>query len=135
MAARIVVFAITTGLLVAASMASAGDLYQWKDAKGVSHFSDAPPPQGTYHSRTMHDGGGVAVAPAANQPLAKVSASANCTTAQANLDHLRTAGPVGLDADGDGKPDTTMTDEQRAQQLILAQHNITLYCKPLAPTT
>lgn len=135
MAARIAVLAITAVLVLAASMASAADLYQWKDANGVSHYSDAPPPKGTYHSRAMHDSGGIAVAPAVGNTVARNPGSTNCATAQSNLDRLKSADPVGLDADGDGKPDATMSDAQRAQQLILAQHNITLYCKPVLPNT
>ena len=31
-------------LIVLALPALAGEVYQWKDAKGVTHYSDAPPP-------------------------------------------------------------------------------------------
>ena len=45
------------GNLVAATPAAttaamAGDLYQWKDANGVTHYSQTPPASGSYKERT-----------------------------------------------------------------------------------
>src|SRR3546814_9453321 len=39
-------------LLLASSAACAQDLYQWKDANGVTHYSQTPPASGSYTERT-----------------------------------------------------------------------------------
>jgi hypothetical protein len=118
-----------TLLLCAGSLAGATDLYQWKDAKGVTHYADAPPPKGTFKSRDISD---QAIAPpeaAAQKPVV----NANCATAQANLAHLKTAGPVGLDANGDGKPDAVMGDKERTRMTAKATHDVAVFCKQPAP--
>ena len=44
--------------------ATGGELYQWKDANGVTHYSDAPPPgQTSYENRSIRNSGGTADAP------------------------------------------------------------------------
>jgi hypothetical protein len=117
------------------SAAHAVGVYQWKDSRGVTHYADAPPPSGAFHARDLH-------APAATSDPAPASAAAvaakptaadNCAVARANLARLQAGGTVGLDADGDGKPDTVMGDSERADQATLAQRNIATFCGPSAP--
>ena len=92
-----------TVALLACGVASAGDVYQWKDAKGVTHYSDAPPPKGQYQARDIHHRDGAATATtAADKPT--TAASANCTLARTNLERLQAGGDIGQDADGDGPP-------------------------------
>ena len=49
---RIATFACL--LLAGTALAQSGGVYQWKDAQGVTHYSDAPPPQGQYQARDIH---------------------------------------------------------------------------------
>jgi hypothetical protein len=126
------VVAILAVLAGSASTAAAGDLYQWKDGKGVTHYSDAPPPKGQFHSRAVHVRDGVAPAPAGEPAKALTTADANCTLAQANLKRLQAGGNIGPDANGDGKPDSTFTAQQLVEQTQLAQKNIQSYCTPKA---
>ncbi|MDQ3617690.1 MAG: DUF4124 domain-containing protein [Pseudomonadota bacterium] len=106
---------------------SAGEIYQWKDARGVTHYSDSPPPNQAYKNRTITHSG-------ASQAAATVSASAQpgenaqCTSARTRLGQLQKNAPVGLDADGDGKPDSIFTTEQRAAQTASAQAAVKVHC-------
>ena len=44
-------------ILLPAVPAFAGTVYQWKDAKGVTHYSDSPPPaQQGVQNRHLKDG-------------------------------------------------------------------------------
>lgn len=116
-------------LLVALPLA-AGELYQWKDANGVTHYSDAPPPSGTYKNRRIHDGGTAGTAAEASEKAP--AESSQCTTARANLALLEGDGPVGIDSDGDGKPDNEMSADQRGAQKQLAEAAIKVHCSPAA---
>ncbi|MGY0797638.1 DUF4124 domain-containing protein [Lysobacter sp. A286] len=112
-------------LLVALPL-TAGELYQWKDASGVTHYSDAPPPDGEYKNRVISNTGSAAIAsaPADDAP----AENTQCTTARGNLALLGAEGPVGIDSDGDGKPDSEMTVEQRNAQQQLAEAAINVHC-------
>ncbi|WP_213436046.1 MULTISPECIES: DUF4124 domain-containing protein [Lysobacteraceae] len=135
--------------------ASAQAVYSWKDDKGVTHYSDAPPAKGAAKKRELH-----APAPAtapvvaakteakadgkldekaqaeANATAAKAQAeklaairAANCKTAQSNLAMLQqTASPVGVDANGDGKIDSEYSAEQRAAQTQSMQAAVASNC-------
>lgn len=106
--------------LLAALPVVAGKVYQWKDAQGVTHFADGPPPgQQDAQSRSFKD-----AAPAtAAQPQDPA-----CATARTNLERLRGDGPVGLDADGDGQPDSEMDATERTRQIELAQKLLSEHC-------
>ncbi|RDZ27099.1 DUF4124 domain-containing protein [Lysobacter silvisoli] len=109
--------------------ALAGEVYQWKDANGVTHYSDSPPPnQGNAKSRLIVPKTGT---PSVTQ--AKTAESADCTTARTNLKQLQGTTPLGLDADKDGKADAVFTSEQRAAQTKLAEASVAAYCKPAVP--
>ena len=119
----------TAGLVVALALpAMAGELYQWKDANGVTHYSDAPPPGKTdYQNRTIRDSGGTPATTAAAP--AQPAESDACTRARANLALLQGDGPVGTDEDGDGKPDAQLDTAQRADRVELAAAAIKVHCK------
>ena len=112
--------------LATLSVASAGELYQWKDANGVTHYSDAPPPAGAdYQNRTIRDSGTASIKPDDAEAPAE---NTQCTTARANLELLQGEGPVGTDTDKDGKPDAEFSAEQRAAQTQLAEAAIKVHC-------
>jgi hypothetical protein len=78
------VAAVTVALL-ACGVASAGDVYQWKDAKGVTHYSDAPPPKGQYQARDVRHRDDEAAATSTDSgPVT----DKNCALAKTNLDRL-----------------------------------------------
>ncbi len=110
-------------ILAIALPAGAGELYQWKDAKGVTHYADAPPVGQVYKSRILNNAGygGQATAP-------KTAESAQCMTARMNLEHLTGSQPIGFDADGDGKPDAVFDAAQRAEQTRLAGKAVERRC-------
>lgn len=113
--------------LVLATPAFAAKVYQWKDAKGVTHYSDSPPPDQHIKGRNVTDKGGEAPA----QP-AKPVVSANCTNARSNLAVLQGSGPVGVDENKDGKPDRNLNDNERANRTALAEAQIKTYCESAA---
>ncbi|QSX79679.1 DUF4124 domain-containing protein [Agrilutibacter solisilvae] len=107
--------------LLAALPVLAGQVYQWKDAKGVTHYSDSPPPETAYKNRNVDDAPPAAAAAKTEDP--------RCAIARMNLQRLKDAkGPVGLDADGDGKPDKEMTAEETAAQVHLAETTLKNTC-------
>ena len=126
---------LTARLLVGSTLlllvlpALASKVYQWKDAKGVTHYSDSPPPGNPgAKNRQLSDG----PAPPATDAK-KPSEAPNCVTARNNLAQLKSAGPVGLDADGDGKLDKEMTADERKQQVQQTELMLKSYCdKPAA---
>ena len=116
--------------------AVSGELYQWKDANGVTHYSDAPPPAGAdYKNRTISNRGSAAIATEKTEaPAGSSTETSQCTTARGNLALLQGEGPVGTDADGDGKPDAAFTADERAAQAQLAEAAIKVHCNAEAAT-
>ena len=127
---------VLVGTLAVVMPAVSGELYQWKDANGVTHYSDAPPPAGAdYKNRTISDRGSAALATdKAESPAGSSAETGQCTTARGNLALLQGEGPVGADADGDGKPDAAFTADERAAQAQLAEAAIKVHCGA-APAT
>lgn len=116
-------------MLLAAGLcanASATNVYQWKDAKGVLHSSDKPPPGQKYETRRI-DQRGQTVDTA---PAEKAAPNPQCLTAQQNLSLLSSGVEVQQDTDGDGKPDATLSPEDRASQKNLAEAAVKAYCPP-----
>lgn len=113
-------------LLLASLPAVAGEVYQWKDANGVTHYSDAPPPTGEYSNRTIEQRTASADVAAAQAEAPPEDTA--CTDARSNLELLRSDQPIGLDSDGDGEPDSTLTPEQRTAQTTLAEAAIGVHC-------
>ena len=108
--------------LLAALPALAGEVYTWKDAQGVTHYSDSPPPEKNYRKSKFDDG------PA---PPVATTEDPRCTIAKQNLEKLKDPkGPVGLDADGDGKFDKELTAEEIAKQVGYAQNTVKYTCEP-----
>ncbi len=123
---RAAALTVAVALPMIAVPALAGELYQWKDANGVTHYSDSPPPAGAdYENRTIRDSGAASAAP---EVAAAPAENNQCTTARGNLALLQGEGPVGVDTDDDGKPDTEFTAEQRANQSQLAEAAIKVHC-------
>ena len=140
--------------LASMAPATAQAVYSWKDDKGVTHYSDAPPAKGTVTKREVHtptptttpvvaakvapkaDGkpdektqaeANAAAAKAQAEKMAAIRA-ANCKTAQSNLAMLQTAAPVGVDENSDGKIDTEYSAEQRAAQTQSMQAAVASNC-------
>lgn len=115
-------------VLLLAPPVLASKVYQWKDANGVTHYSDFPPAgQRGVQNRQLKD------APATPE-AARPAEDANCTTARKNLLQLQSDRVVGLDADGDGKPDKEMTADERAQQVRQTEQMLKTYCDSTAAT-
>lgn len=115
-------------LLLASASASAGTVYKWKDANGVTQYSEKPPTGQKAEERQIQNrnpAGRTAAAPAPAE-------SADCTTARDNLTLLNGTGALMQDTDGDGKPDAALDDQQRQSQKGLAEAAIKVYCKPAA---
>lgn len=116
---------------LAAFPAAATDLYQWKDAQGVTHYSDSPPPAqagGQVKNRVIRNKTGTASQTVAAAP----AENAQCSSARANLKQLQSSAQVGVDNNGDGKPDNLLDAQQRAAQVQLAEASIRAYCTPSA---
>ena len=121
-------------LMAMAAPAIAGELYQWKDANGVTHYSDSPPPgKADYKNRTIRDSGAASVATDKAADAAPVNTQ--CATARGNLALLQGDGPVGTDTDKDGKPDTAFTAAERTAQAELAKAAINVHCSETAGST
>ena len=111
-------------LLLVSANAAAGPVYKWKDAKGVTQYSETPPAGARYETRAQ------ARTPVPDAPAADQAAPVpeQCSTARANVALLEGSGKVMQDTDGDGKPDTALTPEQRSAQKGLAEAAIKAYC-------
>ena len=116
-------------LLVAAGLctaATAQNVYQWRDAKGVTHSSDKPPPGQKYETRRIDTRGHTVEA----DPAEQAPVNPQCITARQNLSLLTSGVAVQQDTDGDGKPDATLSPEQRDAQKGLAEAAVKAYCPP-----
>lgn len=113
-------------LLLASATAGAGNLYKWKDANGVTQYSERPPAGQKYETRRIA-ASGATVAEAA-PPTQADSESEPCKRARHNLEVLAGSNPVMQDTDGDGKPDATLDDSQRTAQKNLAEAAVAAYC-------
>ena len=120
---RVALLVLLAGI---ASGAAAQQVYQWKDAKGVTHYSDNPPTGQKFQDRQINQRG-AAVAEAAVSPPVE---NPMCVTAKANLKLLGGTAAVQQDSDGDGKPDKTLSETERADQRSLADAAVKAYCKP-----
>ncbi len=128
---RRVPFVMIAGLSVlglAAGGVSAGEVYQWKDANGVTHYSQTPPPKGQYQQRQITHQGAAAPQPmtaAASKPTAEENPQ--CATARASVEALKGSNPV-HEADADGKPGRLLGDDERGSRLELANAAVKAYC-------
>jgi hypothetical protein len=116
--------ALLSVLVLAPAIAQAGGgVYQWKDAKGVTHYADTPPPASEYKQRSINH-------PDPDQPAtaAKPAENPACATARQNIALLNGHQNVQIDSDGDGKPDKALSADDRANQLALAQATLKTSC-------
>ena len=114
-------------LLGLAGTVAAGEVYQWKDASGVTHYSQTPPPKGQYQQRQITHHGTAAPQPV-NATTAKPAAeNPQCATARANVEALKSGNPV-HEADADGKPGRALSDGERSSRLELANAAVKAYC-------
>lgn len=119
---------VLSGTALAWSPQSA-ELYQWKDAQGVTHYSQTPPVKGEHYLQRQirsQQASSQAQDPAATQ--APVQESAQCKSARRNIEALSSSNPVRSTAE-DGTPGEILSDTQRASQLALAQAAVKAYCE------
>jgi hypothetical protein len=115
--------------------ALAGDkVYKWKDANGVTHFTDTPPPKGTqFDDLRLKGGTTVAAAPEEAKPAeADVAAKASGDAAKSRCEQARTRlalleGPTDLTTMQEGKP-VVMSKEARASETSVAKSQVQNYC-------
>jgi hypothetical protein len=110
---------------------AAQQVYKWKDAAGVTHFSSEPPPDGRYEAREVDHhqaapvaAGADAAATSATTPHAE---DPGCATARSNLALLAGDKPLTMDSDGSGKP-RPLSDADRTRQRNLAQAILDAKC-------
>ena len=114
-------------LVVAPSAVAQQRVYQWKDANGVTHYADIAPKE-TYQARDIDVRDG---RPAVAKP--KAPDSEQCTNARANVARLQSSEAVGMDSNGDGKPDRNLTADERRVQLDLNQAAVKAFCAQPTP--
>ncbi|KAF1686596.1 DUF4124 domain-containing protein [Pseudoxanthomonas broegbernensis] len=105
--------------------ALASNVYQWKDANGVTHSSDKPPPGQQYDVRRIDHHGQTAEAAL---PATSVE-TPQCVDARNNLKLLQGSVAVQQDTDGDGTPDHTLSADEREAQKGLAEAAVKAYCR------
>ena len=117
---------LTLPLLLVAALAQAqsSTVYQWKDANGVTQYSERPPTGGKAESRRISHRGDIGEA----VPATTASEAPACTSARANLALLNGSGPIGRDTNGDGVPDTALTAEQRQTEKQQAEKDVSSFC-------
>jgi hypothetical protein len=117
-------------LAMGTALAQSGAAYQWKDANGVTQYSSSPPPSGAYQVREVsHHGASLTATQAAATSPAE---DPRCTTARKNLEVLKGKAAVQIDSDGDGKADKALSEEDRANQMALAEATLKADCKAAA---
>jgi hypothetical protein len=135
---------LALALLVSVCPLAFAQAYKWKDAQGVTHYADAPPPGGTRYEKVKTTGTVEAPAPAPAAAAAKPTGTpattgssdtpANraklCDQLSKNLDILRNEKVVTMD---DGKGGVKQVDDAgRQNQIKTAEAQRTLYCQPQA---
>ncbi|WP_394001594.1 DUF4124 domain-containing protein [Luteimonas sp. WGS1318] len=120
--------------VTAASPLAANEVYSWKDANGVTHYSQTPPPPGTrFEVRGIRNDAPTATAAPVATPTAATAAAASstdtsqCEVARANIAALEGDAPVQqLGADGTPRE---LDAQGRSSQLELAQAAVRAYCR------
>lgn len=122
---RFAIAALPALLLLAAAPAAAQQVYQWTDANGVSHYSETPPEGIEYRSRNLS-----APQPAPGEREEAPTENPVCRTARENIALLDGDRPLRVDSDGDGEPDKTLTEAERADRRALAEATLRVQCAP-----
>ena len=153
MRSLVVASAIGLSLACIAGSASAQQIYKWKDANGVTHFSQTPPPSsGTHFTKlrlasepdvasnpppasagTENTESGSASAPrntpaSSSQPDTAANRAELCKQLSSNISLLQGKQPV-VTGDAGGKQEV-MSDNARAAQLATARAQQAQYCQP-----
>lgn len=126
-ATRTVAAALALLLVAAPTLAQQQRVYQWKDANGVTHYTDLPPTQ-AHKSRDIDNRGG-----AADIATVKPVENEQCANSRNNLQRLQANQSVGVDTDGDGRSDRNLSSDERASQIELNQAAIKAYCPASKP--
>lgn len=127
--------------LIAASSHAADKVYKWKDAAGVTHFSDAPPPKGTQFENVQVKGENPVTtsesseADAGDKPKEDTAAAdpntpasgdkALCDQAKNRLTLLDSKSELNTVENGKTVP---MTAQMRAAELNVARAQVQSYC-------
>ena len=119
---------VAAAVLLVSAPLSAGELYQWKDANGVTHYADAPPSRGSYKNRRITDAGAGTANTASAASTEAPAENSQCVTARANLALLYGAGPVSMKGGAEGAEPSAMGPEQREAQKRLSEAAINAYC-------
>ncbi|HRN62377.1 MAG TPA: DUF4124 domain-containing protein [Luteimonas sp.] len=127
---RLPFLALAVATVLAAPLAQGGEVYQWKDANGVTHYSQTPPPKGSYQLRQI-TGSGASVAPQAATTQVGAAEDSRCATARSNVATLSGNQPVQEEGE-DGQPGRALNDAERAAQLELANAAVKAYCNTAA---
>lgn len=138
------------GLLCMAEWSAAQQIYTWKDANGVTHFSQTPPTNGTHYTKlhltnapevssnpppsagavNSHEhaepGSSQAAAAEATQPDTPANREQLCKQLASNIGILESKQPV-VTGNASGKQ-TVMSDDAREQQLATAKAQQAQYC-------
>lgn len=114
-------------IALVATPVAAQTVYQWKDAQGVTHYADSPPAGKAYKNRSIRQSGSASTVEAIDG-TGKPVENTNCKIAHNNLDRLKSGVAVGIDRDGDGKPEANLTQQERETQTRLAQSTIDVAC-------
>lgn len=136
-------------LACVAGLASAQQIYKWKDASGVTHFSQTPPANGTHYTKMRLTSepdvssnppaasSGEAADQGDNHPAPQAAAAGQtqadtpsnrtelCKQLSSNISLLQGKQPVVTG--GSGKQ-AVMSDSAREQQLATARAQQTQYC-------
>lgn len=125
-------------MTLASAPVAAQQVYKWKDAAGVTHFTAQPPPQGQhYEAREVDHHEAVPTAPQAasddGDAKPRSTEDPGCAIARSNLELLKGKAQVTVDSNGDGKPDKPLADADRAKQRALAEATISVKCSGSAP--
>ncbi|HEX5961891.1 MAG TPA: DUF4124 domain-containing protein [Rhodanobacteraceae bacterium] len=134
-------------LACAAGLANAQQVYKWKDANGVVHFSQTPPATGTHYSKMrLSSGPGVSSSPppaatqeadgegddaprqtlaSGSQPEKPSSRAQLCRQLSSNIGVLQGQQPVVASSNG---KQVVMSDSAREQQLANARAQQAQFC-------
>ncbi|VXA96044.1 conserved exported hypothetical protein [Luteimonas sp. 9C] len=131
---------LIAGALLAALLAAplaASEVYSWKDARGVTHYSQTPPPAGTRFEVRNMQGANTSSTPTTPAPVAQPAAAATtagaagdagqCELARTNVAALKGDGAV-QQLGADGKP-RELAGAERADQLALSEAAVRAYCR------
>lgn len=120
---------ICLACLLAAPLAAGAQsaMYQWKDASGVTHYSDTPPPKTKTTERYIDPA--AADAQGSAPATADKPESADCAKARLNQKILGQSAPVRT-MGADGKPGAVLSDADRASQREIAEQAVKAYCAP-----